>query len=70
MGISLESIVQRTTGLQGDVDRTAGDEGPSQPVILITYETTEADIRAALALVEADNVIDQTPQLIRIEQLF
>jgi homoserine dehydrogenase len=38
------------------------------PVILITYATTEDAVRRALAAVEADGVIAETPQLIRIEK--
>jgi homoserine dehydrogenase len=64
--ISLESIVQRHRGSRG------GDEpqstGAPVPVILITYATTEAAVRRALAAVEADGVIAEPPQLIRIEK--
>ena len=64
--ISLESIVQRHRGTHG------GDDPKSPtapvPVILITYATTEAAVRKALAAVEADGVITEPPQLIRIEK--
>ena len=63
-GISLESIMQR--------DRAraqTGDAGAPQPVILITYETTEAAVKRALATITAQNVIAGTPQMIRIEKL-
>ena len=40
-----------------------------QPVILVTYETTEDAIRAALEGIEADGHIASTPQMIRIEPL-
>jgi homoserine dehydrogenase len=66
--ISMESIVQRHRGgrpLGGD--RTGGETVPV-PVILITYATTEDAVRKALAAVEADGVIAETPQLIRIEK--
>uniref|UniRef100_UPI003BABF7CA homoserine dehydrogenase n=1 Tax=Stappia sp. TaxID=1870903 RepID=UPI003BABF7CA len=63
-GISLESIMQR------DRARTqAGEAGAPQPVILITYETTEAAVKRALATITAQNVIAGTPQMIRIEKL-
>jgi homoserine dehydrogenase len=66
--ISLESIVQRHRG-----SRPHGGDDPNSsdvplPVILITYATTEAAVRKALAAVEADGVIAEPPQLIRIEK--
>jgi len=66
--ISMESIVQRHRGgrPQGG-DRAGGDTAPV-PVILITYATTEDAVRKALAAVEADGVIAEMPQLIRIEK--
>jgi homoserine dehydrogenase len=66
--ISMESIVQRHRGgrpLGGD--RPGGHTAPV-PVILITYATSEDAVRRALAAVEADGVIAETPQLIRIEK--
>ncbi len=66
-GISLESIVQK---------RHATEEAPvkfdaelPQPVILITYETTEVAIREALALIMSKGVVAEQPQMIRIERL-
>lgn len=59
--VSLESIVQRRS------DNTDGTQ--SAQVILITHETTEAAIRAALAGIEADGHIIGAPQMIRIERL-
>jgi homoserine dehydrogenase len=66
--ISLESIVQRRKGT-----RVHGGDDPSTvagavPVVLITYATTEAAIRAALDAMVADGYIAETPQLIRIER--
>ena len=62
--ISLESIVQRhdqaTTG--------GGKKAGSVPVILITYATSEAAVRKALAAVGRDRVISGRPQVIRIEK--
>ncbi|MCA1297180.1 homoserine dehydrogenase [Stappia indica] len=62
--ISLESIVQH-----GRAPAAAGKGCSPQPVILITYETTEAAVKRALATIEAQNLVDGTPQLIRIEKL-
>jgi len=67
--ISLQSIVQRPGSTRIDPDLSSDADPPPQPVILITYRTTEAEIRQALDLIGADNVIDDTPQLIRIEKL-
>ena len=65
--ISMESIVQKHRG-----GRPHGGDRPGAvepvPVILITYATTEDAVRSALAAVEADGVIAETPQLIRIEK--
>lgn len=58
--ISLESIMQKGA-------RAAGADQP-RPVILITHETTEAQVRAALDRIRADGHIDGAPQMIRIEQ--
>ncbi|MDT3378969.1 homoserine dehydrogenase [Labrys neptuniae] len=67
-GISLESIVQKHRG-----GKVYGGDDPSKvagavPVILITYATTEADIRGAVDAMVADGYIVETPQLIRIER--
>ena len=37
-------------------------------MIMITYETTEAAIRAALDTIKSDGHIADEPQMIRIEQ--
>jgi homoserine dehydrogenase len=57
-GISLESIVQRRSGPDDSV----------VPVVLVTYATTEASIRDALAAIVADGHIAEQPQVIRIER--
>ena len=62
--ISLESIVQR-----GRAGREGTPVDEPQPVILITYETTEAAIRQALEAIERDGHIVGPPQMIRIEKL-
>jgi len=58
--ISLESIVQR---------RPDGHAGAATAqVILITYATTEAAVRRAIAAIEAEGVVASLPQVIRIEK--
>lgn len=57
--ISLQSIVQRKSEKDGD------DE--SQPIILITHETNEKAIRAALENIDSDGHLSATAQMIRIE---
>ena len=66
-GISLESIVQK---------RQSAEEPPAsfdaelpQPVILITYETTEVAIKEALDVIMSKGVVAEPPQMIRIEKL-
>ncbi len=59
-GISLESIVQRRTAGEPDADVV--------PVVLMTYATTEATVREALAAIVADGHIAEKPQVIRIER--
>jgi len=66
-GISLESIVQK---------RHAGEDAPQkynaempQPVILITYETTEVAIKEALEQIMSKGVVAEQPKMIRIEKL-
>ncbi|GAB2187199.1 homoserine dehydrogenase [Roseibium sp. LAB1] len=66
-GISLESIVQK---------RHANKDAPvkfdadmPQPVILITYETTEVAIKEALDVIMSKGVVSEQPQMIRIEKL-
>jgi homoserine dehydrogenase len=66
--ISLESIVQRRRAPRTNAPDHPVPEAP-QPVILITYETTETAIREALDAIKADGHIASDPQMIRIEQL-
>ncbi|MBA5779324.1 homoserine dehydrogenase [Stappia sp. F7233] len=66
--ISLESIVQRRRAVRSDAPGSSQPAEP-QPVILITYETTEAAIREALEIIASQNVIADRPQMIRIEKL-
>jgi homoserine dehydrogenase len=62
-GISLESIVQRRK-----LGEEAGEDDSVVPVVLVTYATTEASIRDALAAIVADGHIAEKPQVIRIER--
>ncbi len=56
-GISLESIIQKGAPRQRTV-----------PVILITHATRADDVRAAIAKVAEDGVLDAPAQVIRIER--
>lgn len=58
--ISLQSIVQRKA------KNTTEDE-KSQPIILITHETNEKSIKAALANIDSDGHLSASAQMIRIE---
>ena len=66
--ISLESIVQRRRAPKADAPEHPRPMEP-QPVMLITYETTESQVKEALDLITADGHIAERPQMIRIEQL-
>ncbi|WP_029066062.1 homoserine dehydrogenase [Labrenzia sp. DG1229] len=66
-GISLESIVQKRQALE-DVQAKHDTDQP-QPVILITYETTEVAIKEALDVIMSKGVVAEEPQMIRIEKL-
>ncbi len=46
----------------------SGRSGAPVPVVLITYATTEAALRAALDKVIADGFVEEQPQVIRIER--
>jgi homoserine dehydrogenase len=67
--VSLESIVQRRPrGAQPGIDARPKLGSPT-PVILITHETREEDVRAALDAVLTDGQVAEKPQMIRIEPL-
>ncbi|MTI17332.1 homoserine dehydrogenase [Rhodobacteraceae bacterium RKSG542] len=66
--ISLESIVQRSREAKSFAPGSTKPAEP-QPVILITYETTELAIREALEAIASDNVTMGKPQVLRIEKL-
>jgi len=55
-GISLESMLQR-----------GRSPGEAVPVVLVTHETRESDMRAALDKIGALNTVMEAPTLIRIE---
>ncbi len=65
-GISLESIVQRARRPSADAPDAVAPNEP-QPVIMLTYRTTESAIRAALSDIERDGHVASTPRFIRIE---
>jgi homoserine dehydrogenase len=64
--ISLESILQRRTEGAGSDPR--GRSGRPVPLVLITYAATEGTIRAALDAIDADGLLAEPPQVIRIER--
>jgi len=66
-GISLESIVQKRHAAE-DVPARYDADVP-QPVMLITYETTEVAIKRALESIMSKGVVAEQPQMIRIEKL-
>jgi len=66
--ISLESIVQRRRAPKADAPEHPQPQEP-QPVMLITYETTESQVKEALDRIMVDGHIAEQPQMIRIEQL-
>jgi homoserine dehydrogenase len=65
--ISLESIVQKRSEVAARQD-PKGRSGQPVPVVLVTYATTEAAIRAAVSKIMADGHIAEAPQVIRIER--
>jgi homoserine dehydrogenase len=60
--ISIESIVQRGKSEKDAVRATA-------PFILITHDTVDTAMRAALARIETDGHVASHPRMIRIERL-
>ncbi|WP_455477635.1 homoserine dehydrogenase [Bartonella sp. B41] len=59
--ISLESIVQKNL--------VEGQVGKTKTIILITHETTEVNVRQALASIEKDGHLVARSQFIRIERM-
>jgi homoserine dehydrogenase len=67
--VSLESVVQRRPrGARPGIDAKPKPGLPTG-VTLITHETTEQAIRAALDAIHKDGNVSETPQMIRIEPL-
>lgn len=64
--ISLASIVQRNRPPKTSPHSAQFED---QPVTIITHNTTESAVRAALDRIEAAGQISETPQMIRIEKL-
>ncbi|MEL6060245.1 MULTISPECIES: homoserine dehydrogenase [unclassified Methylobacterium] len=64
--ISLESILQRRT--EGGDSDPRGRSGRPVPLVLITYAATEGSIRTALDAIDADGLLAEPPQVIRIER--
>lgn len=69
-GISLQSIVQKRNPAPEEGPEASGQtpDGP-QPVILITYHTTEVAIKEAIEVIMSKGVVAEKPQMIRIENL-
>jgi homoserine dehydrogenase len=65
--ISLESILQKRQESAASKD-PHGRSGAPVPLVLITYAATEAAIRSALDRIAADGLVDEPPQVIRIER--
>ncbi len=68
-GVSLESIVQRRPRWALPGIDAKPKPGALTAVILITHETTEEAIRAALKAIHGDGNVSEPPQMIRIEPL-
>jgi homoserine dehydrogenase len=68
-GISLESIVQHMPAAPRQPGSAAPPASVPVSVIIITHETTEAAVRAALSEIESDGRVAERPQMIRIEEL-
>ena len=44
-------------------------DGAPQPIIMITHDTTEGAIRAALQNIEKEGNVNEKPQMMRIEKM-
>jgi len=65
-GISLESVIQRPDLRVSD---PAADGIAMRTVVLLTHETMEATVRAAITQIAMDGFIVGEPRLIRIEKI-
>ncbi len=68
-GVSLESIVQRRDAVSLPGMQPHRSTGLPTQATLITHETTEHAMRAALDGIEGDGKVSERPQMIRIEPL-
>lgn len=68
-GISLESVVQRRPRQTLPGSGRRPEPGEPTPVVIVTYETTESAMRAALDAISVDGRLRAKPQMIRIEKL-
>ena len=67
--VSLESIVQKRSRAPQGGALQPGGQGQLASVVILTHDTTEAAIRAALDCITSDGKVAEKPQMIRIEQL-
>ena len=67
--VSLESIVQRRPKHQLPGTGIRPELGSPTSLVMITHETTESAMRAAMDAIVKDGKIADDPQMIRIEQL-
>lgn len=72
--ISLDSIIQRPTQYQPatGTDRETGEAAApaaTRPVVLVTHDTTEDAVRAAIRNIESDRHSVDCPRMIRIERI-
>lgn len=67
--VSLESIVQRRPKHQLPGTGVPPELGSPTSLVMITHETTESAVRAAMEAIEKDGKIADAPQVIRIEQM-
>ncbi len=67
--ISLKSIVQHRPRSALPEREARNENGAPQPIVMITHDTTEAAIRAALQSIEKQGNVTEKPQMMRIEKL-
>lgn len=67
--VSIESIVQRRPRSAPSGMAVRQKPGTPALVVIITHETTEEAIRAAVDAIEKDGKVSERPQVIRIEKL-
>ncbi|MBS0242323.1 MAG: homoserine dehydrogenase, partial [Proteobacteria bacterium] len=68
-GISLESVVQRRPKKSLPGIGAKPEPGQPTPLVIVTHETTERAMRAAVEAFAADGRLRAKPQMIRIEKL-